>query len=224
MRNARAKRHPAKDQLLEQFARIGKAVSSPIRLELLDLLAQGEKPVDLIARQAGLSVTNASNHLKVLRSAALVQARKEGSFVHYRLADASVLALVRSLQETARRRLADVRQIVADYFDEPESLPPVAADDLLDLMRSEGVVALDVRPPDEFAAGHIPGALSIPLEELERRLDELPRKREIVAYCRGPYCVLALGAVEILRGRGIRARRLEVGLPDWSARGFAVAT
>jgi ArsR family transcriptional regulator len=222
MPRTQLRRHPAKDQLFEQFGRIGKAVSSATRLALLELLAQGEKPVDLIARQIDLSVTNTSNHLKVLRSAGLVQARREGSFVHYRLADDSVLALLRSLQETARRRLAEVRQIVADYYAEPESLEPVGAEELRERMRKRGLVVLDVRPRDEYAAGHIPGALSIPLDELERRLGELPRDREIVAYCRGAYCVFALEAMAILRAHGFEARRLEEGMPDWSARGFDV--
>lgn len=213
-----------KQNLLEQFARIGKAVSSPARLELLDLLAQGEKPVETLARQAGLSVTNTSNHLKELRNAALVATRKEGVYVHYRLADPAVHDFLRCLQDIAVRQLAEVRQIVRDYFEEPDALEPVGATDLLERLESEDVVVLDVRPEDEYTSGHLPGALSIPTGELEHRLSELPRGREVVAYCRGPYCVMALQAVEVLRSHGFRARRLDVGLPDWRARGLTVST
>lgn len=211
-----------KKELLEQFARIGKAVSSPARLELLDLLAQGEKPVETLARQAGLSVTNASNHLKELRNAALVATRKQGLYVYYRLADPAVHDFLRCLQDIAARQLAEVREIVHDYFREPETLEPVGAGDLLARLHADDVVVLDVRPGDEYASGHIPGALSIPVGELQRRLAELPRDREVVAYCRGPYCVLAVQAVEVLRSAGYRARRMEVGLPDWRAGGLAV--
>ena len=213
----------AKRELLGQFARIGKAVSSSARLEILDLLAQGEKPVELLAKQAGLSVTNTSNHLKELRNAALVITRKEGVHVHYRLADPAVHEFLRSLQDIAARQLAEVRLMVRDYFEEPDALEPVGAAELLVRLDSEDVVVLDVRPEDEYAAGHIPGALSIPTGELERRLSELPRDREIVAYCRGPYCVLAVKAVDVLRSHGFRARRMDVGLPEWRARGLAVA-
>ena len=212
----------AKKELLGHFARIGKAVASPARLELLDLLAQGEKPVELLASQAGLSVTNTSNHLKELRNAALVATRKEGLYVHYRLADPAVHEFLRCLQDIAARQLAEVREIVNDYFVEPESLEPIGAGDLLERLRSDDVVVLDVRPEDEYAAGHVPGALSIPAGELKRRLSEVPRDREVVAYCRGPYCVLALQAVDVLRAAGYRARRMEVGLPDWHAVGLAV--
>jgi rhodanese-related sulfurtransferase len=212
----------AKHDLFEQFARIGKAVSSAARLELIDLLAQGEKPVELLARQAGLSVTNTSNHLKELRFSGLVATRKEGAYVYYRLADPAVHELMRCLQEAARRQLAEARQIVRDYFEAPETLEPVAATELLERLRSDEVVVLDVRPEDEYASGHIPGAISIPLGELERRVPDLPADREIVAYCRGPYCVLSLQAVAVLRARGLRARRLREGMPDWRAQGLDV--
>lgn len=212
----------AKKELFAQFARIGKAASSPARLELLDLLAQGEKPVEKLANQAGLSVTNTSNHLKELRNAALVTTRKEGVYVYYRLADPAVYEFLRCLEDIAARQLAEVRELVSDYFRDPEALEPIGADDLLERLRADDVVVLDVRPEDEYAAGHIPGALSIPAGELERRLSELPRDREVVAYCRGPYCVLAVQAVEVLRKAGYRARRMEVGLPDWRASGLAV--
>lgn len=214
---------PAKYALFEQFARIGKAVSHASRLELLDLLAQGEKPVDLLARQSGLSVTNTSNHLKELRTVGLVAMRKEGTFAYYRLADASVHAFLRCLQDIASQQLAEAREIIRDYFKEPEMLEPVSAADLVTRMRADDVVVIDVRPEDEYAAGHIPGALSLPVRELERRLQELPKKREIVAYCRGPYCVMAVEAVDMLRAAGFRARRLEAGMPDWRQAGHAVS-
>jgi rhodanese-related sulfurtransferase len=207
----------AKQMLLEQFARIGKAVSSPARIELLDLLAQGEKPVETLARQAGLSVTNTSNHLKELRNAALVSSRREGLYVHYRLADPAVHAFLRALQDLAASRLADAREIVDDWRSRPDSL------ELLERVRSNAVVVLDVRPADEYVAGHLPGAISIPVPELDRRLSELPPDREIVAYCRGRYCVMAVKAVDVLRSRGFRARRLELGLPEWRTAGHAVA-
>jgi rhodanese-related sulfurtransferase/DNA-binding transcriptional ArsR family regulator len=211
-----------KTELLGQFARIGKAVSSPARLELLDLLAQSEKSVETLARQANLSVTNASNHLRELRNAALVATRKEGLYVYYRLADPAVHDFLRSLQDIAVRQLAEVREIVNDYFREPDALDSVTAEDLLERLRADDVLVLDVRPEDEYAAGHIPGAFSMPAGELRRRLAELPRDREVVAYCRGRYCVLALQAVEVLRSAGYRARRMEVGLPEWRAGGMAV--
>lgn len=217
------KLHTAKQGLFEQFARIGKAVSSAARLQLLDLLAQGEKPVATLARQSNLSVTNTSNHLKELRTAGLVSTRKDGPYVYYRLADASVHEFLRCLQEIARRQLAEVRQIIQDTFDASDSLDPVGADELLDRIDSDDVVLIDVRPEDEFASGHLPGAVSVPIEELEQRLAEFPADREIVAYCRGPYCILSLRALEILRSRGFRARRLEDGVPDWRARGLRVA-
>jgi ArsR family transcriptional regulator len=213
----------ARQELLEQFARIGKAVSNAGRLELLDLLAQGEKSVEVLARQSGLSVTNTSNHLKELRTCGLVATSKEGPYVYYRLADPAVHDFLRCLQEIARRQLAEVRQIVRDYFEEPDALEPVGASELLERMHADDVVVLDVRPEDEYTFGHIPGAISIPVGELERRLTELPPEKEIVAYCRGAYCVLAPRAVEILRARGFRARRLEEGMPEWRARGLDVA-
>jgi rhodanese-related sulfurtransferase/predicted transcriptional regulator len=215
--------HPTKRQLFEQFAEVGKAVSSPARLELLDLLAQGEKTVELLARQVGLSVTNASNHLKALRTAGLVTARKEGQFVHYSLAHPSVADFVRALQTIALQRLASVRETVKRYLAEPEAFEPVSARELAELLRADEVVLLDVRPADEYAAGHLPGALSIPVEELESRLGELPPGKEVVAYCRGPYCVFAPQAVQILRAHGFEARRLEEGVSDWRALGLEIA-
>ena len=216
-------RPSAKTNLFEQFARIGKAVSNPTRLELLDLLAQGEKPVEMLARQSGASVTNASNHLKELRAAGLVKARKDGPYVYYRLADLEVHEFLRSLQQVAHRQLAEVRQIVRDYFVNVDALEPVSAAELVQRMRNDDVVVLDVRPRDEYESSHIPGAISVPVNELEKRLPELSPEKEIVAYCRGPYCVMSLDAVELLRARGFRARRLNDGMPDWKLAGLETA-
>ncbi len=213
----------AKAELLHHFARVGKAMASPPRLELLDLLAQGEKSVEVLARQAGLSVKNTSGHLKELRSAALVATRRDGPFVFYRLADPAVHDFLRALQELARRRLGDVDRLVRDYYEAQDELEPVSAGKLLERMRLGEVTVLDVRPEDEYRAGHIPGALPVPLGELERQLAELPADREVVAYCRGRYCVLAVRALELLHARGFRARRLDGGLPDWERLGYPVA-
>lgn len=213
----------AKHELLEHFARVGRAVSSAPRLELLDLLAQGEKSVEVLAQGSGLTVKNASAHLKALRFAGLVATRKEGAFVFYRLADPAVNDFVASLQELARRRVAEVGRLVRDYYDAPDELEPLQAEDLLARLRDEEVTLLDVRPEDEFRTGHIPGAVSIPVNELERRLSELSPGKEVVAYCRGRYCVLAVRAMGILRASGVRARRLEAGVPDWARLGHEVA-
>jgi rhodanese-related sulfurtransferase/DNA-binding transcriptional ArsR family regulator len=213
-----------KPQLLQLFAQVGKAVASPARLELLELLAQGEKTVDVLARQANLTVKNASSHLRALRAARLVQTRKEGTFVHYSLSDETVHEFVRSLQMLAARRLAEVREIVRDYYRAPEALEAIAADELAERLRTGDATLVDVRPAEEFAAGHIAGAVSIPVGELEQRLAHLPADLEVVAYCRGPYCVLARTAVDVLRAHGFRARRLEEGVMDWRRLGFAVST
>jgi rhodanese-related sulfurtransferase/DNA-binding CsgD family transcriptional regulator len=213
-----------KDQLHEQFARIGKALSSPKRLEVLDLLAQGEKPVEAIAEQAALTVKNASAHLRELRNARLVETRREGTYVFYRLAGERVFQVLREIQALARERLTEVDHVARLYLGHRDELEPCDAEELRRRMREGEVTILDVRPEDEYRAGHIPGALSIPPQELERRLADLPRDREIVAYCRGPYCVYAAEAVEALRKAGLRARRMEEGLPDWKARGFPVET
>lgn len=212
----------AKHELLEHFARVGRAVSSAARLELLDHLAQGEKSVETLARGAGLTVKNTSAHLKALRSAGLVASRKEGAFVIYRLADPTVHEFIASLQDLARRRVAEVERLVRDYYESPDELEPLQAHDLLARLGADDVTLVDVRPADEFRSGHIPGAVSIPVGELERRLSELPPGKEVVAYCRGRYCILAVRALEILHARGVRARRLEAGVPDWARLGFEV--
>ncbi len=212
-----------KGQLFEQFARIGKVLASPSRLVLLDLMSQGEKPVETLAEQAGLTVPNTSNHLRELRGASLVSTRRDGQRIYYRLASPTVGHLLRSLQDLAHEQLADVRELVRDYYEDPDALEAVDAATLHDRIRDEAVAVLDVRPEDEYEAGHIPGAVSVPIQELERRLEELPRDRDIVAYCRGPYCLFSRQAVEQLRQHGFRALRMEDGVPEWKGRGYPVA-
>ena len=211
-----------KRALYAQFALIARAAGHPHRLELLELMAQGERSVEALAAAAGLSVANASQHLQSLRRAGLAAARKSGKQVFYHLADDAALALTASLRRIAERNLAEVGRVVAGYFRRRDALEPVKPSDLLKRLKRGEVTVLDVRPPEEFAAGHLPGALNIPLKELRRRLDELPKRREVVAYCRGPYCVLAWEAVAALRGAGRKARRLADGFPEWRAAGLPV--
>jgi DNA-binding transcriptional ArsR family regulator/rhodanese-related sulfurtransferase len=211
-----------KDRLYGQFARLGKALANPHRLEMLELLAQGERTVESLAGELGVSIANASQHLQVLRQAALVESRKDGVFVHYRLADPEVFELSKVIRSVAERRLADLERLVKDHFGGRAEAAPVPMDELLKRARSRQVVMLDTRPAGEYAAGHIPGALSMPVDELQRRLKELGRAKEYVAYCRGPYCVYADRAVEILRASGRRARRLREGFPEWRSAGYPV--
>jgi rhodanese-related sulfurtransferase len=212
-----------KKAVYEQLARIGKAVASPPRLELLDLLCQGPRTVEALAREAGLSVANTSQHLQILHAARLVEARKEGLFVTYRLADQQVCEFYQSLRTLAESRLAEIEAIIRQFNEGRESMEPVEKRALLEQVRRAEVTVLDVRPLEEYRAGHIPGAVSIPLKELEAHLSMLPRRREIVAYCRGPYCVLAVEAVKLLRTKGFRAVRMEHGVPEWRAEGLPVA-
>jgi rhodanese-related sulfurtransferase len=212
-----------KDAIYEQFARIGKSVSSPKRLELLDLLCQSPRTVEALAKEAGLTVANTSQHLQVLRTARLVEAEKEGLYVNYRLADQTVCEFFRAMRVLAESRLAEVEQIKRRFLEGREGMEPVDREVLLELVRKGAVTVLDVRPKEEYTAGHIPGAISIPLKELRLRLSDLPRGQEIVAYCRGPYCVLSIQAVEILRARGFNAVRLEEGIQDLRALGFAIS-
>jgi rhodanese-related sulfurtransferase len=213
-----------KNRLYGQFARIGKALASPHRLELLELLAQGERTVDSLATEMGLSLANASQHLQALRQAALVDSRKEGLYVFYRLSHPGVFDLSRAIRIVAERQLADLERLVREHFGERFDAEPVELDELLKRARSKNVVVLDTRPPDEYAAGHIAGALSVPVDDLQRQLRRLPKDKEYVAYCRGPYCVYADRAVEILRSHGRRARRLREGFPEWRAAGLPVET
>lgn len=212
-----------KDAIYEQFARIGKAVSSPKRLELMDILCQAERTVETLAKETGLTVANASQHLQVLRATRLVEAEKTGVFVTYRLADPAVCEFFLAMRVLAETRLADVEQIKRRFLEGREGMEPVDRDALLERVRQGAVTVLDVRPVEEYRAGHIPGAISVPLKELMLRLSELPQDQEIVAYCRGPYCVLAVQAVEMLRAKSFNAVRLEDGIQDWRAMGFSVS-
>ncbi len=212
-----------KDRLYGQFARIGKVLASPVRLEILELLAQGERTVESLAGEMESSIANTSQHLQALRQAALVESRKQGLFVHYRLADPAVYDVCRAIRTLAEHRLADLDRLVRDHFgDRSTAAEPVAMDDLLRRIRAREVVVLDTRPASEYAAGHIAGAISVPVDDLQRRLRQLPKDKEYVAYCRGPYCVYADRAVEILRSKGRRASRLLEGFPEWQAAGLPV--
>lgn len=211
-----------KDAIYEQFSRIGKAVASPKRLELLDLLCQGEKTVETLTRETGLSLANASQHLQVLRAARLVAAEKEGLYVRYRLADQMVCEFFRSMRVLSENRLAEVEMINRRFLKGKEGMEPVDRNDLLRRVREGAVTVLDVRPTEEYDAGHVAGAISLPLKELERRLSDLSHNQEIVAYCRGPYCVLSMQAVEMLRARGFNAVRIEEGIQDFRAMGFPI--
>jgi rhodanese-related sulfurtransferase/DNA-binding transcriptional ArsR family regulator len=210
-----------KDALYEQFARIGHALSTPKRLEILDLLGQGERSVEALASEANLSVPNASQHLKVLRSARLVDSRRAGAYVYYRLADSAVWRLWAALRGFGELRLAEIGELLRSLSSD-EGLELLDRPTLWRLVQEGQVTVLDVRPSAEFAAGHIPGAVSIPLEDLGRRLSEIPGDQPVVAYCRGPYCVLAVQAVELLRHHGFAARRLQDGFPEWREDGLPV--
>ncbi len=213
-----------KERLYAEFAGLAKALANPHRLELVDLLAQGERSVEELAREARLGITNASAHLQVLRRARLVEADKRGLYVVYRLASPEVFALWRALRDLGSSRLAEVDRLVATYLADRASLAAVRRDQLAELLARGEVTLIDARPPVEYAQGHIPSALSIPVELLEQHLAELPSDREIVAYCRGPYCVLADETVALLREHGFRARRLDEGFPEWRAAGLPVET
>jgi rhodanese-related sulfurtransferase/DNA-binding transcriptional ArsR family regulator len=211
-----------KDAIYAQFARLGKAIAAPKRLELLELLGQGPRTVEALADLASVSVANASQHLQVLRGARLVEAEKKGLYVEYRLADEQVSRFFVALRELAEARLAEVDQVARDYFEARGGMETVGTTELLRRVKAGEVTVLDVRPLEEYRAGHIPGALSIPVGQLKTRLSELPRDREVVAYCRGPYCVMAAEAVGLLRKNGFEAHRMEEGVLDWRARGWRV--
>lgn len=211
-----------KDALYDQFARLGKALASPKRIELLELLAQAPRTVESLAQETAQPLANASQHLQILRAARLVETEKNGLYVTYRLADERVAGMLVSLRQLAEARLLEVREVSREYLATPGAMEPVDREALIDRVRKGEVIVLDVRPPEEFRAGHIPGAVSIPIAELKRRLSELPKRRTIVAYCRGPYCVFAIDAVRLLRARGFKALRMDEGIPEWRARGFPV--
>ena len=212
----------AKQALFEQLALIARALGSAARLELLDFLAQGERNVEELARVAGLSVANTSKHLQQLKAAGLVEAHRNGKNVHYRLSDERTLDAIRDLRVLAEAHLDQVDDLVSSYLRSRDALEPVPASELLERARDGLVTVVDVRPPEEYAQGHIAGALNIPLEALRRQLKKLPRDREVVAYCRGPWCVLSYEAVARLRKAGMKARRLEDGLPEWRRAGLPV--
>jgi len=211
-----------KTELFEQFARIGKALASARRLEMLDFLAQAERSVEELARLTGLSVANTSQHLQQLRQAGLVDARKDGLHVYNRLAGDGIVRLLASLRAVGQERLAEVDKLVTLYLDSKDSLEPVPAKELMRRAKKGLVTVLDVRPREEYAAGHIRGAINVPVTELKQRLNEIPRGQEVVAYCRGPYCLMAFEAVAELRNRGRKARRLEDGFPEWKSAGLPV--
>jgi rhodanese-related sulfurtransferase/DNA-binding MarR family transcriptional regulator len=210
--------------LFAQFAAVAKALAHTHRLHLLEQLAQGERSVEVLADRTGVSLANASQHLQHMLRAGLVANRRDGKFVCYRLADEAVIDLLTALRKIAEQNVAEVERVVRSYFEDRDSLEPVSRKELLDRSRSDGVTILDVRPEDEFALGHLPGAINIPLRALEARLSELDPSKEIVAYCRGPYCVLSYEAVAALRKRGFKALRLEDGLPEWRVAGLTVIT
>ena len=211
-----------KDRLFEQFARVGKALASPKRLEIVDLLAQGERTVEEISRETAMSVASASQHLQALKAARMVEARREGLYVHYRLADEDVFRTWQAVRALAESRLAELERVVDTYLKDRDALEALDATELMERLSDDGVIVIDVRPEEEYLAGHIPGARSVPVGVLEAALQTLPREREVVAYCRGPYCVFSDEAVAFLRARGYRARRLRQGLPDWREAGMPV--
>ena len=221
---AKTRPTPLKTVIYDQIARIGKAAASPSRLELLDLLSQGARTVESLARQTGQSVATTSHHLQVLRRARLVEAQKTGLYVTYRLADPQVSEFFLQLRSLAESRLTEIAQVTRQYLQERRAMEPVRSGDLVHRVRAGDVTLIDVRPREEYLAAHIAGAISVPLGDLKKRLRELPAERDIVAYCRGPYCVMALDAVDLLRRRGFRAHRLELGVPEWRAQGWRVET
>jgi len=216
-----AQRH-FKDRLYGHFAQLGKALGSPLRIEFLELLAQSERSVESLADETGVSLANASQHLQALRHAGLVDSRKDGLFVRYRLADHAVVELCVALRTVAERRSAELHRLVREHFAERFDAEAVAMTDLLKHARSKDIVILDTRPANEYAAGHIAGAMSVPVDALQRRLKDLPKSKDYVAYCRGPYCVYADRAVEMLRANGRRAHRLLEGFPEWRIAGFPI--
>ncbi|WP_447591126.1 ArsR/SmtB family transcription factor [Aquipseudomonas campi] len=214
-----------KQMIYANLAEVAQALGHAHRLELLEQIAQGPRSVEELAVLAELTVANASRHLQVLRRARLVETDKQGKRVFYRLAgECEVIAMLKALGRVAERNVAEVREVIDDYFGARDELDAISREALLTRLEEGGVTLLDVRPEHEFALGHLPGAINVPLTELEQRFDELPQDLEIVAYCRGPYCVMSFDAVAALRARGYRIRRLEDGFPEWKAAGLSVET
>jgi rhodanese-related sulfurtransferase len=214
--------HEAKKRIYEQFARIGKALASPQRLELLDLLGQGERSVDALATATELSIANASQHLQVLYAARLVETRRDAQRIYYRLADASVEELWHAMRHTAEQRLAELDSVAREYLTGRDEFEPIERTELLKRLKAGTVTLIDVRPADEYQEAHLPGAISVPVEEVKAFAKKAPKRKQVVAYCRGPYCVYALRAVAELRKRGITATRLEDGVGEWRAAGLAL--
>ncbi len=213
-----------KDDLYSHFARIGKILASPKRLAIIDVLSQSRRSVEDVAREAGLTIGNASAHLKLMHAARVVERQREGQHIYYRLASAGIFELFRVLQRVGKEQIAEVDRLVRLYYETPGELEPVSPAELRRRLHEDDVLVIDVRPEPEYEAGHLPGAINIPPHELELRLHALPRDREIVAYCRGPFCLFSVDAVRVLKAAGYRARRLTVGLPDWTSLGLPLAT
>lgn len=214
--------HSPKRELYGQLARIGTALSSAVRLEVLELLAQGERSVEQLSSLTGATVANTSQHLQKLRQAGLVVGRKQGLYVFYRVAGDDVMQLLGALGHVGEKRLAEIERIVRLYYASKDEFEAVAPEDLLERARKGLVTVLDVRPAEEFEAGHVRGAVNIPIEELGRRLRELPKGKEVIAYCRGPFCLMSFDAVQLLRKKGLKARRLRDGMPEWRMAGLPV--
>lgn len=213
--------NPKRD-VFASLARVGTALSSPTRIEYLELLAQTERSVEQLATLTGTTVANCSQHLQKLRQAGLIVGRKEGLYVFYRLAGGEVVEMLSAMSRVGETYVAEIERIIRLYFASKDQLEPIPAKELLERARKGLVTVLDVRPPEEFAAGHVPGAINIPVHELEKRLKDLPRRKEVIAYCRGPYCLMSYDAVLMLRKKGLKARRLEAGMPEWRAAGMPV--
>jgi rhodanese-related sulfurtransferase/DNA-binding HxlR family transcriptional regulator len=214
--------HSPKREVFTQLARIGNALSSSVRLEILELLAQGERSVEQLSNLTGAAVANVSQHLQKLRQAGLVTGRKQGQYVFYRIAGEDVMRLMALLCQVGEERIAEIERIVRLYYFSRDDFEPVSPSSLLERVRKGLVTVLDVRPSEEFESGHVPGAINIPLEALERRIRELPKGKEVIAYCRGPFCLMSFDAVQLLRGKGLKARRLRDGMPEWRVAGLPV--
>lgn len=222
MRKSTPSSEAMKSTLYQHIARVAAALASESRLHLLEYIAQGERSVDVLAHMTGLSMANCSKHLQALRAAGLVLARKEGLHVYYALAGDDVVTLYSALRHVAEGRVAEVEKLVRTWLKHKDEMEPVPPAELLDRVSKGLVVVIDVRPPEEYAAGHVPGAINVPIDQLESRLARFPKRKEVVAYCRGPYCLMSFDAVRTLRDRGIKARRLEDGFPEWRAAGLPV--
>jgi rhodanese-related sulfurtransferase len=216
--------HLVKQRIYEQFARIGKALASPSRLELLDLLGQGERSVEALARACELSVANASQHLQALYAARLVESRRDGQRIFYRLADPSVAALWQSLRAAAQRQLAELDSVAREYLEGRDEFEPIDRAELVRRMKAGSVTLIDVRPPEEYEQAHLPGAVCVPLDDVKDYARRAPKRKQVVAYCRGPYCVFALKAVAELKKHGVNAARFEDGVQEWSAAGLPLET